>query len=186
LTREELYFGVQALSDRDPEPWSRDEITSELMERFIVNCSRGLVEVTESEKGIWRSSSSSSRVQFIHESVRDYLFDGGLELIAPEISNNLTGVSHGYLKQSCLKLFSASLIHHIPHMDRLIQSPDTQTRRDVRRHLMNLFPLLCYAWNHVIAHASIASQGGVSQAEFVSSFPYQIWRARIGKVHEAT
>lgn len=169
LTREELYFGVHAgmISDGDPEPWDRDEITSEVIDLFIVNCSRGLIEST---------TEGRPRMQFIHESVRDYLFGGGLELLAPKTRNNVAGVSHDYLKRSCLNLFKkSSTFSHIPPCERLLETQHEQAHVNSARGLTKQYPLLRYASDHTLLHAESASQCGVDQLGFVTSFPLQTW-----------
>ena len=166
LTQKELYFAVHTGRLADPEPWDRDGITSEVMDRFIVNCSRGLIEST---KQLY------PRTQFIHESVRDYLSGGGLELLAPEHSKNMTGASHDHLKRSCLKLLTSSTFNNIPSLDRMLESEDEQAYVRAGRDLIMQFPLLGYAFTHILHHADITSQHGVDQLEFVTSFPFRIW-----------
>lgn len=168
LTREELYFGVHtgSLLTGSPRPWNRDEITPEVMDHFIVNCSRGLIEST---------GQKYPKMQFIHESVRDYMFGGGLELIAPENGKNLTGASHDHIKRSCLKLLTSSTLSYVSNPDRLLNSEHEQEHSDAGHALRTQFPLLSYAFTHIIHHAEFASEHGDDQSEFVSSFPLQIW-----------
>lgn len=168
LSRAELYFGVHIgmISDGDPEPWDRDEITSEVIDLFIVNCSRGLIELTTERR---------PTMQFIHESLRDYLFGGGLELLAPETRKNVAGVSHDYLKRSCLKLFTSSTLRHVPSLERLLESQHEQAHVNPSHGLGKQYPLLSYAFNHLLLHAESAAQCGVDQLGFVTSFPLQIW-----------
>jgi hypothetical protein len=168
LSPEELYFGVHTgmISDGDPEPWDRDEITSEVIDLFIVNCSRGLIEST---------TEGRPRMQFIHESVKDYLFGGGLELLAPETRNTVAGVSHDYLKRSCLKLFKSIIFSHIPSCERLLETQHEQAHLDLVRDLKKQYPLLRYAFDYIFLHAESASQCGVDQLDFVASFPLQTW-----------
>jgi hypothetical protein len=70
LRREELYFAVSSgTSHIDPVSWD-PEITYEIIDRFILSCSKGLAEP---------SKANDNSVQFIHESVRDFfLFRNGL------------------------------------------------------------------------------------------------------------
>ena len=66
LKREEFYFAV--LSGQDPQSlnvWDADEVTLQDMERYILDSSKGLAEMTRSK--------SNPTVQFIHESVREFL-----------------------------------------------------------------------------------------------------------------
>jgi len=177
LTREELYFGVHTgmASDGHLEPWDRDEITSDVMELFITSCSRGLVE---SVGGL------RPRVQFIHESVRDHLFGGGLELLVPDIKGSLEGASHDYLKGTCIKLFTPSTMSHIPPPVPSLESSHEPARRNAGHGLERLFPLLSYALYNVFHHAKLAADHGVAQDEFFTSFPLNIWnQIRIGWGH---
>jgi hypothetical protein len=157
LTREELYFGVNpgGIQNGDLEPWDRNEISPEVMDLFILNCSKGLAELTTDEH---------PKVQFIHESVRDYLFDGGFGPLAPEINKNLSGISHEYIKLSCLGLIS-----------RCVASGNLPEEASAR--LTEQFPLLKYAFDHVIHHAELACANGVDQREFVASFPVSAWHS---------
>jgi hypothetical protein len=136
------------------------------MDRFIVNCSRGLVESTREQY---------PKMQFIHESVRDYLFGGGLGLSAPAISKNLAGVSHDYLKRSCLQVLTSSTIGAVCLNTHKLKTPGVQAHQDAGHALIKLFPLLDYALLNVLGHAELASQHGVNQDGFIALFPLQIW-----------
>jgi hypothetical protein len=76
LACEELYFAVRSdQADFDTaEPWDPDEDDSDTMKLFILNSSKGLAELTRGK---------SPTVQFIHESVRDYLRETGFGVLAP-------------------------------------------------------------------------------------------------------
>ena len=73
LTREEFYFAV--VSGLDPDPvnlaeWNPKHISTDIMTRFVLSSSKGLAEITKSR---------DQTIQFIHESVRDFLLkDKGL------------------------------------------------------------------------------------------------------------
>lgn len=71
---EQLYFAI--LSGIEPKAlseWNPDEITPSVMKRFIIDSSKGLTEVTKSK---------NETVQFIHESVKDFLLkENGLREI---------------------------------------------------------------------------------------------------------
>jgi hypothetical protein len=165
LNLKELYFGVH--SGTLMEPWDPDEITLDVMDRCIINCSRGLVESTREQY---------PRMQFIHESVRDYLFGGGLELMAPSAGKNLAGASHDYLKRSCLQvLTSSSMLSQVPSLGRLLESEDEQAHVDAGYDLGKQFPLLSYAFIHTVHHAERASRCGIDQMAFAHSFPLRIW-----------
>lgn len=97
LSPYELYYAilsglgpdvVKDLADEDV------EITAEDVKRFILDCSKGLVEVVSSETIV---------VQFIHESVRDFLLRGnGLADLWTELGYEFRGYSHDILKECCV------------------------------------------------------------------------------------
>ncbi|KAF4842291.1 Vegetative incompatibility protein HET-E-1 [Colletotrichum siamense] len=68
LRPEQLYFAILSGAENDPTEaildWNPEEITSDIMRRFILDSSKGLTEITKSK---------SPKVQFIHESVKDFL-----------------------------------------------------------------------------------------------------------------
>lgn len=88
---EQLYFAI--LSGVEPEAlseWNPDEITSSVMKRFIIDSSKGLAEITKSK---------NETVQFIHESVKDFLLkENGLRKIWSDLGANFQGESHERLK----------------------------------------------------------------------------------------
>jgi len=94
LRSEELYFAI--LSGPYPgevNAWNHEEVTKEDMQRYILSSSKGLAETTTSEH---------QTVQFIHESVRDFLLhEDGLHKIESQISRNVPGLSNERLKQYC-------------------------------------------------------------------------------------
>jgi ankyrin repeat protein/nucleoside phosphorylase len=102
LTREELYFAIH--SGTHPEevgPWNREEITTEIMDAFILSCSKGLAQLTKS----W-----SATVQFIHETIRDFfLKEDGMQYIQGTSSQSLLGSGHDSLKQCCVNYISSTL-----------------------------------------------------------------------------
>lgn len=93
-------------------------------------------------------------VQFIHESVRDFLLkDNGLAMIWPEFG---TFQSHEILKESC-----TSYIEKIHDHGDLSEAAFR-------------FPFLKYSYQHVFDHSEAAA-GSLSQGDFLSSFPLQKW-----------
>jgi ankyrin repeat protein len=96
LSPHELYFailsGVEAdvIADLAAEDVA---ITMQDMKRFILDCSKGLVEVVS-----W-----GSHVEFIHESVRDFLLrENGLSDLWTELGPGFRGYSHDIIRQCCV------------------------------------------------------------------------------------
>lgn len=87
LRCEELYFVILAGTEHEAlTAWDPENITKENMEKLVLSYSKGLAEITKSKH---------QTVQFIHESVRDFLLKGnGLAKISSNLVNNFPGQSH--------------------------------------------------------------------------------------------
>ncbi|CAJ2508890.1 Uu.00g139160.m01.CDS01 [Anthostomella pinea] len=138
LRPEELYFalhlGIDPISSAD---WDERSISMGQINRFNLDVSKGLTEVTK-KKPV---------VQFIHESVRDYLLrDNGLQTLL-EHRTDVRGFGEGYsqdaLKNSCLT-----------QMRQYLSSPGIES------------------YTHT---ADSAQNAAFDQAEFLSIFPRGSW-----------
>ncbi|RPA74493.1 hypothetical protein BJ508DRAFT_319582 [Ascobolus immersus RN42] len=86
LSREELYFAILAGTEDEVPEWNRAVVTYKVIEKFILSSSKGLIEVMRGGR---------QAVQFIHESVRDFLLkDNGLATIREDLKFNFRGKSH--------------------------------------------------------------------------------------------
>ena len=174
LKREELHFAILTGVGADVgTPWDAEEITKENMERFIISSSKGLAEVTKSK---------DQTVQFIHESVRDYLFKehvlDTLVTTQPNSAGIFLGSGHEQLKQCCQKYLSVDLSEQMALLTWLPTAKNTPEAVNLRQSVSERFPLLEYAVRHVLYHADAAVVDGVSQLEFIESFPLRDWIAR--------
>ncbi|KAF3808118.1 hypothetical protein GCG54_00012698 [Colletotrichum gloeosporioides] len=168
LRPEQLYFailsGVEvdstvALSDWDPE-----DITADIMKRFILDSSKGLTEVTKS---------NTPTVQFIHESVRDFLMKhGGLNQIWSEFGSNFSGQCHERLKSCCINYLNVATAMEIGET---LPHASSQEANELRESAEKKLPFLRYATQQVLYHADAAEQSGVSQLEFLQSFDLTDW-----------
>ncbi|KAF2022276.1 hypothetical protein BU24DRAFT_405156 [Aaosphaeria arxii CBS 175.79] len=167
LSPEQLYHAIYA--GTDPEAiakWDPEEISKDVIERFLLNSSKGLAEVIESKV---------QRVQFIHESVRDFLLkENGLGKVWPEYGSNFHGQSHERLKQCCLDYISIDVATPLQIPDRLPKASLPQAV-DLRESATEMFPFFEYAVHNVLYHADTAEGGGMSQADFLDSFPLIRW-----------
>jgi hypothetical protein len=167
LACEELYFAVR--SDRPDfdvsKPWDHDEDDTETMKLFILNSSKGLAELTRGK---------NPTVQFIHESVRDYLHETGFRILAPELHSSLLGSTHDYLKRCCSHWMSDGVIERLSVPENLpaAKSPEAKQLRD---KAATYFPFLAYSVNYLVQHAELASTHGISQASFVQQFARAQW-----------
>src|SRR5271170_7789501 len=167
LKREELYFAILAGVEQEAlTAWSSDEITKEDMERRILSSSKGLAEMTRSK---------NQAVQFIHESVRDFLLKGnGLRGLRPDLSANLSGVSHEWLKKCCQNYLRIDTSEHLP-LATPLPSASSEEAVKLRQLASEKFPFLEYAVRNVLHHADAADGYGISQDAFLETFPFRDW-----------
>jgi ankyrin repeat protein len=168
LTREELYFAVHG-GDPDfdaSQPWDPDEIDAESMDLFILETSKGLAETTRGKK---------PTIQFIHESVRDYLRETGFAALAPELSGNLLGLTHDYLKRCCLNYITDEVLGRLS-LPSPLPKAKTEEAKSLRKEASLMFPFLDYATDHIVSHAELACANGVHQAEFIAAMSNSVWR----------
>jgi ankyrin repeat protein len=167
LKREELYYAI--LAGVEPEAvtaWNPEEITKQDMDRFLLSSSKGLAEVTKSK---------TQTVQFIHESVRDFLLKGdGLSRLRSDLGSNFLGLSHERLKQCCQSHMMIDSSEHLPFSEPL-PIASSEEAANLRRLASEKFPFLEYAVHNVLYHADAADGYGVSQDGFVESFPLGDW-----------
>ncbi|KAF3142747.1 hypothetical protein TWF703_000250 [Orbilia oligospora] len=160
----ELYIAI--LSGNYPEElgvWDPEEITEEDMGRFILNSSKGLAEFTKS---------SDQTVQFIHESVRDFLLkENGLNELWSEFDSS----SHERLKLSCFNYINIDMSQYLPPSWTKLPSATSREASEIRKLASTKFPFLEYAVQNVLYHADLASNSENSQEAFINDFPLGIW-----------
>lgn len=167
LKREELYFAMLAGLEPDTvTSWKPEEITTEDMDRFLLSSSKGLAEVTRSK---------GQTVQFIHESVRDFLLKGnGLSRLQSNLQENFPGVSHDRLKTCCQLYTQIDFSDNLP-LDRELPNAPTTEAAELRQLSSQKFPFLEYAIHNMFEHADAADAHGVSQTDFVKTFALKHW-----------
>ncbi|KAH6714506.1 Pfs, NB-ARC and ankyrin domain protein [Leptodontidium sp. MPI-SDFR-AT-0119] len=166
LSPEQLYHAILSVDPEVVAEWDPEEITKDVVKRFILYSSKGLAEVTASKE---------QRVQFIHESVRDFLLkENGLGKIWPELGSNFQVQSHERLKQCCFNYISIDVATPLKIPDNLPKA-SSQEATSLRMSATQTFPFLEYAVHNVLYHADAAEGGGISQADFLNSFPLPQW-----------
>ncbi|KAJ5623222.1 hypothetical protein N7490_011827 [Penicillium lividum] len=127
---------------------------------YVIGSSKGLAEITKS---------SQPAVQFIHESVRDFLIkDKGLFELWPELGFDSEGIGHEKLKQCCELYMSHPVI--CTFVSNLLSQPSPNERSEISKK----YPFLEYASQNILHHANGAAKV-VPQEEFLSSFPICKW-----------
>ncbi|EAU31644.1 conserved hypothetical protein [Aspergillus terreus NIH2624] len=129
-------------------------------DRYVVHSSKGLAEVTKSKQ---------PTVQFVHESVRDFLIkDKGLCELWPEIGLDYEGLGHERLTQCCC------LYMNHPSVDASLRNLASVPSSDWTTRTLNKLPFLKYAGQYILDHANIAAKL-LPQGDFLSAFQLSNW-----------
>ncbi|KXJ87851.1 hypothetical protein Micbo1qcDRAFT_98608, partial [Microdochium bolleyi] len=159
LKPNEMYLAIN-LGNQDPRDisidWEPERMTPMHIKTFILSCSKGLAEIANTGEG--------EGVQFIHESVRDFLLkENGLYEVWPGLRLQLVGLSHEKLKSCCFDYLS----NHCHAMPLGWESPTKLRER---------FFFTRYAVEHVLYHANEAQHAAVEQRSFMHQF--STWRSQ--------
>jgi hypothetical protein len=167
LTPEQLYFSIlSGIQPKALSSWRSEDIKVDDIKRFILHSSKGLTEVTKAK---------SPTVQFIHESVRDFLLkEDGVGELWGVVANNFQGQSHERLKQCCVNYLSIDSAAHLDLRAPLPKASSSEAA-GLRDSTKTLFPFLEYAVQNVLYHANAADGCGVPQQEFIQEFQLADW-----------
>uniref|UniRef100_A0A8H7TT64 NACHT domain-containing protein n=1 Tax=Bionectria ochroleuca TaxID=29856 RepID=A0A8H7TT64_BIOOC len=166
LTPKELYFAL--IQDVEGVMLDPKDLPPRDISLFVLEHSKGLAEITKSEP---------PTVEFIHESVRDFLLrDGGLSSRWPSLSDNLIGKCHLRLRDSCLKYIGNDIAGPLGLAEKS-QPLNYSAARELHGKATLWFPFLQYAVQNIFFHADLAESGDISQKEFVFDFPRTNWIA---------
>lgn len=98
----QLYFAVKASAGpRSTGYWNRSEIDPSRMKKFLLASSKGLIEFVGASDGVF------SYAQLIHESLREYLLDGGLVGLDAGMGVEVSPISHARLAAWCVEYIAA-------------------------------------------------------------------------------
>ncbi|KDN63739.1 hypothetical protein CSUB01_03202 [Colletotrichum sublineola] len=149
---------LKGLIDEElPETGTSD--ASDSIEVCVIGTSKGLAEITKT---------SRPTVQFIHESVRDFLLKaGGLQELWPGLGFDWKIPSHERLKTCCHAYLNHPLVHE-PAKQLMSQVPRSTT------NIPSRVPFLEYANQHMLYHADIAAEG-IVQHGYLSGLAMPDW-----------
>ncbi|KAF2163582.1 hypothetical protein M409DRAFT_68480 [Zasmidium cellare ATCC 36951] len=166
LKLEEFYCAMEAgLTDKPTQARHPERDKTQGMARFVTSSSKGLAELTKSDK---------PTVQFIHESVRDFLLkDGGLCELWPQLNGRVADISHDRLKQCCHKYMTVGISAFAPLGQPLPKATSSESAQ-LRAGVNEGFPFLDYASQSVLYHANEAALM-VSQEMYLHQFPFTWW-----------
>ncbi|KAL9616341.1 MAG: hypothetical protein Q9160_008784 [Pyrenula sp. 1 TL-2023] len=167
LSPEQLYYAIMSGVEPDTlSRWDPEEITADTFKRFILSSSKGLTEIT---------ASKMPKVQFIHESVKDFLLkDNGLRSIWPDLRNNFQDQSHDTLKHCCLTYMKMDISTSLESTGALPKASSPEATA-LRQTATATFPFLKYAVNNVLYHADQAAGNSIAQQDFMHTFPLIDW-----------
>jgi hypothetical protein len=162
---EELYYAIIfSISPESLAPWNNLSVTREVMKRFILSSSKGLAQCT---------SSSSPTIQFIHETVRDFLLsEKSMQYILQNTHTRLLGSANNALKLCCASYYSA-VCRNTTEGD--LDDENSVWPPQKIRKMCEDYPLLKYSIDYVLQHAEAAAIGGVPQLSFLKGFSFKPW-----------
>ena len=171
LRREEFYSAMVAgldpgVNSENLRQWEY-EIPSDRMDLFVLSSSKGLAELTKSK---------APTVQFIHESVKDFLVkDGGMRELWPDLGEDLSSFGHDKLKICCQNYLHGPLDLHIGLiLGESLPKAHSDATKDVRQRLTSLYPFLEYASRYIFYHANEAA-AKIEQGDFLEDFRLDRW-----------
>lgn len=145
--------------------WDSKVHDMDTMERAMLTRSKGLAELTSSKPPV---------VQFIHESIRDYLiYSGGLAEMCVNKEDATDAAAHELLKQSCLRGLVCDDLS-LSKLDVVGAWKLTLEEKATRRAAVSHYPFLGYAAEHVLYHAEEAADT-IDQTKFCENFDKLAW-----------
>jgi ankyrin repeat protein len=169
LSPAELYCAI--LAGTDPESLSEEDESPTLnsMKAFILNASKGFAETTV--------SNNQPTVQFIHESIRDFLLKSDGLAIALGGAPWSPAYAHNALKESCLRYIAASdlIINKTGLEIGNLQVRSTLQKARIRNVLQSRLPFLEYATMSALYHSNQANILGFWDGNSGRDFPFRDW-----------
>ncbi|KAI3334222.1 hypothetical protein F4824DRAFT_217493 [Ustulina deusta] len=168
LSPQEHYFATLSGVEPHSVPACHSDVSIEDMRRYILNISKGLAEIVGTESPI---------VQFIHESIRDFLVNqGGMQMIRQDLGSNVQGYSHEKLRSCCAEYMLSVPVREAFCKERTQDGAAVgETTWPSAKEIASRLPFLGYATKYVLHHAEEAERHAVSQSHFLSTFPRAMW-----------
>jgi ankyrin repeat protein len=170
----ELYFAIMSItesSSRHSVVWDHDAVDERLAIGFITSSSKGLLEVVLEDRFSEHlaTKTRSGSVQFIHESVREYLLGSGMEHLDPNLPENTMGEGNLRLARWCRGYITLCLQH--------IVIPQVQIFGYCRGEIISSScPFFPYAWVGILVHSETAAcYGAVVLEPFEELLQSHLW-----------
>lgn len=153
LKPEQLYYAIMSGTGQlDSNTVVRNSriIDHTAVTAFILASSRGLLEETSS------ASAGNRRVQFIHESAREYMLTHGIRYLDPSIAEKVEARSHERLAKC-----SQNYLRHVFHSGFIEVAEACTSWRELQRDTSLRWPFLDYELDGALMHAEAAAKHGV-------------------------
>ncbi|KAJ4201781.1 hypothetical protein NW767_006319 [Fusarium falciforme] len=155
-----LWSGLVQKDLVDPEMPDTGPDSNDCIRSYVIASSKGLAEIPRVK---------SPTVQFIHESVRDFLIkDRGLQDLWPDLGSEWQVLGHDKLKQCCISYINHELVRAS------VSSFAPTTPSDDLLKVSEQYPFLEYASQYVLYHSDAAARL-IPQAEFLSQTSTPDW-----------
>jgi hypothetical protein len=166
LDPKELYFAIQSsskISNSNSLCWDMAEIDMDAIRKYILHVSRGLIECT-----LLRRESNEEAVQFVHESVREYLLSRDLAIPSSVSLRKLDITSHAKMAEDC-----RNYLEHCAGCQFMKLSPVRMSKS--KYSMLELFydshPLIIHALNHALTYCELAYNDGTVKSNVIDDFP---------------
>jgi len=182
LTPEELYFAVHfSEQEKWTGRWDQANISLKEITAFVRHASKGLAEVST-------LNHENARVQFIHESVRDFLLGKDNDHLWLQAIGDFKIDGDELLKNCCLKQLRSvddQFVRAISNEASRIRNDGRETWRKLQEKIHKNYPFLDYSANYILHHANFA-QRHVDQATFLKvDFPLSQWLRIYNTLHQS-
>lgn len=135
--------------------------TDEEMARRVVDLSKGLAEV--------RERNGKQVAQFNHQSVNDYVLDGGLQVLNKLSSESGAGLAHFQLSRSCIRYIAMEEIMNYGGDDPFLLGSFYKRQKEAE-DLARKFPFLEYAVTCWMPHAQKVEKDSLPQQDLLAYF----------------
>lgn len=174
---EVLYFGTfLGVGDLIDPVWHRNDVDIATMKRFILQSTKGLVELT------WKGEGELKKfdIQFIHESVRQHLLEDGMNKLDPHLGDDVTSGSHTRLSELCqnyIRLVSPGHLGISMDLPNSIVDVDllSGSNRERRRQACTTLPLIDYVTSFTFYHIDNGCNAEIYDLDSLRSFPLIEW-----------
>jgi hypothetical protein len=148
--------------------WDDDEVGMEIIHNYVLHVSRGLIEWEGVSRELieWKGDTKKVtslpryyRVQFIHESVREYLLDRGFASAEYVSQQDFQAKSHARMAKDC-QMYLQLCLHGQHSMRRCPFKPGRTV--EPLELISRRYPLCGYVWHNLLAHVESAYTRGIT------------------------